>query len=144
MIEFRQAGKHDIQRFSYDGVEKDILREVDITAQLEAYAKAGHMWVTVKDNELIAMYGLIDCSPKVQQCWMLFNQAAGKHTKSILKEMKAILQATLKHEAHRIQTYLFVGDQGSKYLKILGFKKEAVLKSFGPQREDAEVWAVIS
>jgi hypothetical protein len=143
MIVFKRAGIEDIECFRYDGAERGVLEMVDIRKQLETYAQLGHMWVTVVDNVPVAVYGLFECSPGVLQCWMLFNQDAARYSKSIIKEMKSILEKSLT-EFHRIQTYLFLGDKASKYLKVLGFKKEAVLKSFGPARQDAEIYSMVA
>jgi hypothetical protein len=143
MIECRQAGKLDIENFRYDGIEYSMLQTIDINKQLELYAKIGHVWVTVKDNEPIAIYGLYECSPKVLHCWMLFNKASAKAAKTIIKEMKQILEESMNTH-HRIQTYLFMGDHAAKYLKVLNFKKEGTMRAFGPQKEDAEIWAMVS
>lgn len=140
----KDAEIDDLESFKYDGLEAEMLTSVNMRGQLGAYASVGRVYA-VKEigGEVTALYGDYETSKGVLQVWMLFNKSAAKYAKTIIKEMKIQL-ADRAAKFHRIQTFLFMGDKASKYLEILGFQKEATLKAFGPQREDAEVWARIS
>jgi len=143
MIKIEFATEQVLDNFQYDGIEKEMLNTVDWRRQLAVYYDIGRVWQVMNDmNTVIMLYGLFEISKGVEQAWMLFNKSAAFYAKAIAKEIREHLKRELK-EYHRVQTFVYTDDKAARYVELFGFYKEAVLKSYGPNAEDAVMYAAI-
>ena len=143
MIKVEPADEESLKFFEYDGIEKVMLDKLNWREQLMTYHKIGRVWKVMNEaKNPVMLYGLFEISKGVLSSWMLFNRAAGFYSKAIAAHIKEHLKAELKNY-HRVQTLVFAGDKAAGYVQLMGFKKESVMKCFGPDKQDAEVWVAL-
>lgn len=143
MIRTEPATEESVKNFEYDGIEKEMLDKINWRGQLDAYCKAGRAWQVMNEStNPIMLWGLFECSPGVLQGWMLFNRAAAFYAKSIAADIHERLRKELR-TYHRIQTFVFAGEKSARYIELMGLKYEAKLECFGPNKEDALIYAMV-
>ena len=134
-----------VEQFSYEGIETELLKSMDIKKMIKDYAKIGNCWIALNDNKPITFAGIYLVHPGVSQGWILMNQRCSKHIKQITREVrKHIKDYMIKNTVHRLQTLAVSGNYKiSRFLELLGFKKESTLKLFTSKKEDMDLHVII-
>ena len=111
---------------------------------LASYQSPGSLSFTImKDSEIIACCGIVNFQYNRGEAWMIPAYRFRENAFSVLKLFKAMLPTVAAQGGfRRIQATGFNNDQ-DKYFEILGFEKEGVLKSYGPQGEDVTMYAQV-
>lgn len=145
MTNVRRATVGDISDFNYDGAETEQLKTFDWRAQLGVYAALGPVWAVDNGAEVVMLGGFYELSPGVLQAWMLFNRGAQPIVKNITRAIRQkIDDAMSTGQHHRIQTLVVDGERANeKYVRLMGFQREATLEAFGPRKEDMTVYKIV-
>jgi len=115
-------------------------------AEETALAHVGRLpaWMLCADEKPIAIAGFDLIRPGVWQDWMLSTPEAwdAKHWRTTTKNVKRVMDAMLKSEAHRLQCVSLASRiHAHKWYAVLGLAPEATLRAYGANGEDAIIFS---
>jgi len=100
---------------------------------------AGHPAFTATvDGVPVACAGIVIYWPGVAESWAVLSDSGRAHgyfvTRSVLRGLVALVR---KHRLHRVQAKVMAGfTEGRRWVQAMGFEEEALLRAYGPKRED--------
>jgi hypothetical protein len=85
----------------------------------------------VVDGRILCCFGYIQLLPGVAEVWLLPSIYAKDHPVALVKEVNGYLESTAKVLGwHRIQTVTQCIYQHRKWMQVLGFVEEGVMKQY--------------
>jgi hypothetical protein len=135
MIKIREYQKGDIFKLYIDNVEKSMLQFINEKQLIDNIAFTGIDGI----SRVVGCGGVILMWPGVYESWIALDENRKKEHISILKMLKQILDGL--PNIVRIQAHVSVNiPNHEKFMKFLGFEKEAILKLFFPNRDDGVLY----
>lgn len=114
------------------------LRDAEYGKSLET---AGEAFTGIVENETIICSGVVHQWQNRAIAWALISQDAGKHFVKIHKAVKRFLDMS---EVNRIEAYVDSGfEEGYRWMDMLGFKHEGLMRAFSPNSLDMHLYARI-
>lgn len=139
MIEIIQFKKeHAIELFNTDLREQDMGEFNDIIRFATVWEKEGVGYTMLADGKIVFCGGIIDIGWKRGEAWSFMGNLFYKYPKSCYKVCRNKLGEIIKEKGYRrIQALVDIDMYGGEnFVKHLGFEKEGLLKSYGPDGED--------
>jgi hypothetical protein len=107
----------------------------------EQLVQAGPAYSLVVGDEVVACAGLMPQWENRAVCWALVGANAGRHFAAI---HKAALRMFTLHPYRRIETAVLCGfEQGHRWMRMLGFKKEGTMAYFSPDGGTYDLYAKV-
>lgn len=110
----------------------------------ESYKEAAEQKGSVSifhDGSCIACMGIITLYEGRGYIWSIMGEDAGKHMVKIHKIATSLLEQ-IAPTMRRIEAYVDCDfPQAIRWIKMLGFEKEGIMKNFNPNGTDASLWA---
>ena len=98
-------------------------------------------WSAISEQTVEACSGITKLSPGVYEAWALFGKGFKKYSVPIARAIKSEVDNL---EFDRLQAFTEADFlDGNRFLKFLGFKKEAELKSYYGKGKNAVVYSII-
>jgi len=122
--------KKYLERFSYNGIERDYISVEEARAKIEFNASLGECYAGLIDDNPVMFCGVIPLHSGVLQAWLYLNTEADKnsHLSDLLTFGKYLLW---DKRFRRVQTLCISGSEKAEtLLKHFGFKFEGILKKF--------------
>jgi len=133
-----------LDEFEYDGLEQELLGDMNIKKMIKEYAKAGNCWIGLNSDKPIIFAGIYLINSGVAQSWLLMNLKCKKHTMRIIREIRKHIRDVMKsNNLHRLQTLAMNNKRVEKFLRIIGFQKEATLRKFTSDKKDMNLYTII-
>jgi len=117
-------------------------RELGITKDFDEFATgwevSGPAYTIIIDGSIVFCGGVILTGWNRGEAWTLMSDLFYKYPKSCYKICKNQLNEVIKeHGLKRVQAVIDVDfEDGVRFAEHLGFEKEGILKSYGPEGED--------
>ena len=138
--------KHHLYLLSFS---KDPLRLKetipDYFSYVETQASFGHSCTIMVDNQPHLIFGFFQLYHNVYECWMIFDGKTKRYSIPFLKSTKRIFDKipdflTIK----RLQMYILSSNPTNiRYAKYAKFQNEGLLRSYGPDGSDYNIYARI-
>lgn len=88
------------------------------------------------DGQILACFGYVQVLPGVAEVWLLPSVYVNGNAIALVREVDGYLKSTAEIMGwHRIQTVTQDIDQHRKWMKVLGFEEEGVLKKYYQQKD---------
>lgn len=116
----------------------------DVLSQFaQEHAKRGQGYSMVEGDCIVACGGVDVIWQGVGEAWTILSRHAENHKLSLHRTVLRCLNEIINsHRLHRVQAHVLKGDERAiNWIIRLGFHPEAVLESFGLNREDYIVYA---
>lgn len=111
---------------------------------LVAIGETGICCTCLIDGAILAIVGFFEKWPGVIQVFVIPSIHVPRAPKSFVKYVKAALdRLATDFNYHRLQTESKADEQTDKWMRVLGFECEGVLKSYSSAKEDYKMWARI-
>jgi len=134
MIEIEVFKPYHVELMRAQGVQGTQLHEVSHVP--DAYASLGHVRaLTAREGERILMCGgVVPFLPNVGLLWALLAEDSGRHMLWLHRATQRFLemQTTRRLEASVEKGF----SQGCRWLKLMGFQREGVMRAYGLNGED--------
>ena len=95
------------------------------------------------DDQVFAMFGLVPYWKGCYECWLIPASDLDTHTMKMHRTSIRFFEYTAKVlRAKRYQCYVFSGNvRAVRWIEMMVFKKEGLMKNFGPNQEDFFLYA---
>lgn len=145
--EIREALRSDIIDI-VDRNRKDRLRPISPSVNEEAVINglmSGCSWTLLIDDQIICCFGGIPIGPWTMEVWTLVSSLFFRYPKTCFKAIKQTLDKEMKDRGKvRAQSLIDAKwEWGPRWMEHLGFQKEGVLRSFGPDKGDMVIYSKI-
>lgn len=144
MLETRAFRLQDVDRLPSQGQQA---AEVAVVSRetLAAAARRGPAWTVVSDGDVVAVGGISVIYPGRALCWALVSGQAtqGQRVAAARAALKMVRQARWLGVVRLEATVRADWPQAAGFLAGLGFQREGVLRRYGPDGADHEMWARI-
>ena len=131
----------DLKKIDLQESQKYIEPFIDYDADLQAAGEANQAWTFEENNEILAIVGLEPQWEGRAVAWTFISQHAGKHFPMIHKVITAIMDNS---GFKRIETTVDVGfKQGHRWMKMMGFEVEGLMRAYRPDGGDMFLYARI-
>lgn len=109
--------------------------------QTEAYATNGTSWTVWTGTEIIFCGGIMPIWPGRAYAWSILTERAGLHFVGLHRIVRTYLnESSVKRiEVHVDADFL----PGHRWVRLLGFNYEGIMRSFNPDGTDAVLYARI-
>lgn len=99
-------------------------------------------WTGEENGHVIACAGVIPQWPGRAIAWALMSPMAGKCFRRIHRSVSAFLDYNIRERFHRIEATVDVDfDRAHKWMRMLGFEREGVMKKYRPDGMDQVLYA---
>ena len=107
--------------------------------------ESGPTWTLLVDDFPMAIFGFVNTSPGVYEMWSEVSDLARGHGFAAIRLVKQILELAFKNLAmHRLQaTCRADRDEYTRFLEIMGFEREGVLRQVTPNRKDLILYSMV-
>lgn len=103
----------------------------------------GGKFAVIHNEKPVCILGVATSTPGVGQGWLVGTTEIGLAGVEVAKAAKKIISTLFENDVHRIQAYsASFHTQAHKWLELIGFKKESVMKSFGKDGTDFYCYAI--
>ena len=112
----------------------------------EVYERHGGAYTMLSPEGIVCIEGVSPIWPGVAVAWSLTSDLIFKYPKSYYKATKQFMAAIIEDwKIHRLQATTYADDQvACNWLKHLGFEREGVMRSYGPDRSDHIMYAKVN
>ncbi len=105
----------------------------------EQLRAAGPAYSLVVGDEVFACAGLIPQWENRAVAWALVASEAGRHFRAI---HQAVLRTFELHPFRRIETAVLQDfEQGHRWVRMLGFEREGLMRAYSPDGQDYDLYA---
>jgi hypothetical protein len=124
----------------FDAMDRDPDHQ-DLTKSREHFAKyplLGPAWTLMIEHKPVVSSGVVIVWEGMGEAWMLLNgKMIERYPLTVFRVIKSGLSAIIEDcRLHRIQTFVLDGHpKAHKWIQVLGFKQEAKLDGFGPDKK---------
>lgn len=133
--------KGDTDKIMLQNAQSYLRSMVSTDYDFTELAEQGLAWTGDHNGEIIAMGGLIPMWENRALAWTLISENAGKHFKAVHKAVQSFLIHT---PYRRIEANVDVGFKaGHRWMKMLGFEVEGLMKAYKPDGADMFLYARI-
>lgn len=109
----------------------------------DLYRSPGGKFAVIHDDNPVCILGVATSTPGVGQGWLVGTDQIGLAGVEVAKAAKRIIATLFENDVHRIQCYsASFHTQAHKWLELIGFQKESVMKSFGKDGTDFYCYAI--
>lgn len=122
------SGNHVDEMFSMpNGIEN-----------LETAAADGDAFTLMYDGRVMCVGGVHNIWPGCGQVWLIPSVYALQHPMVFARQVRRILDVMIEtHQLHRVQALINTKlAPGERWIEMLGFTKEGVLRKYSPQGND--------
>jgi len=102
---------------------------------------------TIRDgNHILSCCGVRVLWPGVGEAWLIFSPEIEKHTLEATKIIRTYLAKIIADcELRRVQAFATVNSpKAARYLEVLGFQREGVLRKLGRDGSDHYCYAIVA
>lgn len=94
---------------------------------------SGYARTLMKDDTVLACFGVWPMWPGVGRAWSLISAAARKHPKTLYRSVKRCLETVeSRDEMHRIEATVRLGHPSAhSWIRHLGFEREGLMRNYG-------------
>lgn len=115
-----------------------------IKSRLEYQADNGIAFSAIEKGVPMAIGGVFTYWPGVGEAWSLINKKAEKKKIAVFKIVRSGLFIAMKAgNYHRIQSSCCVCLRDSRFLEMLGFKLQGILRQYNPDQSDAFLYEIV-
>lgn len=109
----------------------------------QEHMRRGGGYSMVDDGKIIACGGVDVVWQGVGEAWTILSRHIEQHKLSLHRTTRCFLDNLIHmRRLHRVQAHVLKADERAvRWINALGFHAEAVLESFGPNREDYILYA---
>ena len=127
-----------IQTYQLGDVEYLEHREGDLLGESPFEEEKGPTWTVLVDEYPVAIFGFMFISPGTYEMWAEITDAIRGNGRPAIKQGREIIELAFENlEMHRLQaTCRVVKGEYSRFLEVMGFQKEGLLRQAAPNRED--------
>tara|TARA_R110002020_G_scaffold18119_3_gene63830 strand:+ start:1398 stop:1892 length:495 start_codon:yes stop_codon:yes gene_type:complete len=117
----------------------------DFSSIMSGYASMGPAYMACYKGQVICIFGCIPLWQGVGECWLITDESLPDHARPFHRVTKLILDRFLS-ELNLVRLQITVHSDNFlalKWAKVLYFKKEGLLKRYGPDGKDFYILARI-
>lgn len=106
------------------------------------FAPRSFSYAVRDEGRIIGAFGL--CSPwrGLGEVWLMSTEYLNEYPVWMVRQFRALTDLALRNGCHRVQMFVNAHDvKLNRWAKILGFRKEGVLKKHSANKEDHAVYA---
>ena len=105
----------------------------------------GPTWTLLVDDFPVAIFGFVNASPGVYEMWSEVSDLARGHGFAAIRLVKQIQDLAFKNlDMHRLQaTCRADREEYTRFLEIMGFEREGVLRQMAPNRKDLILYSMV-
>ena len=133
----------DLKAIRLRGFEQDVARCFpDYSAYLAAQAERSYAYTGLAGGRPVIVFGVTPLWSGVAEMWLVADESIGQHARYLIGGGRTFAKAcTHALNLHRLQACVQTSNVvAERYINRLGFHREAVLKMYGPHREDFAIW----
>lgn len=133
-----------IDKFVYNGVEKDAIGPVDAAALIRVYSKYGPVYMGIHKARCIGAAGILPLSQGVGQGWTFLNSDMYPFVTSWYREMKHRTEKIMDDlKLHRVHTFVLDNPVTTRMIEALGYEREGLLRCYGANKENFFMYSKI-
>ena len=120
-------------------------REGDLLGGEEFDEESGPTWTLLVDGFPMAIFGYVNVSPGVYEMWSEVSDLARGHGLAAIRLVNQIQEMAFRNlEMHRLQaTCRADREEYTRFLEIMGFEREGVLRQVTPNRKDLILYSMV-
>lgn len=113
---------------------------------VEGWKDGGPARTLIIEHQIVCCGGIVLLEWNKGEAWTLFSTLINKYPKSVFRFVRDNLELLIReHELNRVQALINpYSDRSQRFAEHLGFEKEGLLRSFGPNGEDYLMYARIA
>ena len=152
--EITEVSKLDGVRGKIENFQAEHLRAITYRSLDAPFIKANHetlvhrlpkglSFTATYDGQVFAMFGLVPFWQGVYECWLIPADDLDTHTMKMHRVSIRFFEYTAKVlRAKRYQCYVFSENvRAVRWIEMMVFKREGLMKRFGPNQEDHFLYA---
>ncbi len=131
--------------FAPEHLEMFDLGGTEAKAQVARAAEAGEFASAFTPQGMLGLGGVVPILPGVAEAWLAAAPLARRYPLALTQAAARFLdRAVARHRLRRLQAAVLAGHPTAhRWIGLLGFEKEAVLRRFGPAGQDFVLYARI-
>lgn len=137
---------HHLKYINLQKGQKDHQQDIDDFMDYSKDLKTGFAYTLVSSEcEIIGCFGILPKWEGVGYAWTLLGEnIESKHFVYIHKQCKRLCELMLKFTYRRIEaTVVSDFEEGLRWMPLLGFKKEGLMKKFDPYGRDHVMFSMV-
>lgn len=129
----------DFQRIDLQDAQQYLYGMSEMTADLTPLVDQGLAWTMEIDQKVVGIAGLVPQWENRAMAWAMVSRHAGRHFMQMHRAVQRFLNVS---PYRRIEATVDVGfPEGEKWLKMLGFEREGLMRAYRPDGADMILFA---